>query len=97
MTLETILRSLLKRVNLKETHRFFARNEDCDRLQEYFFVDTYLRIAYRRFRIISERVQADSRVLEMPEIRYSKRFEHLRVRVILRVHVRTCEYEMYKV
>jgi len=47
----------------------------------------------RRFRIIFERVRPDSRVLEMPEIRYSKRFGYLRVRVILRrMHVRTHEY-----
>jgi len=34
--LETISLFLSKRVNPKETHRFFARNEDCDRLQEHF-------------------------------------------------------------
>lgn len=46
-----------------------------------------------RFRIILKRVRPDSRVLEMPEIRYSKRSRYLRVRVILcRVLVRTYEY-----
>lgn len=43
--LETISLALLKRVNPKETHGFFACNEDCDRLQGYLLVDTYLRLA----------------------------------------------------
>lgn len=43
--LETISLSLLKRVNPKEIHRFFACNDDYDRLQGYFLVDTYLRVA----------------------------------------------------
>lgn len=43
------------------------------------------RLARQRFRIILRSVQPNSRVLEMPEIRHSKRFEYLRVssRVIL--------------
>lgn len=40
MLLETISLPLSKRVNPKETHRFFARNEDYDRLQEHFFADS---------------------------------------------------------
>lgn len=37
------------------------------------------RLPRQRFRIILRSVQPNSRVLEMPEIRYSKRFEYLRV------------------
>lgn len=52
-------------------------------------------LARRRFRIILRSVQPNSRVLEMPEIRYSKRFEYLRVsrRVILPPSLR--KYSVY--
>jgi len=51
----------------------------------------WIHAAGRRSRIILGRVRADSRVLEIPEIRYSKRFEYFRVRTPSFVQrARTC-------
>lgn len=62
----------------------FLLHEDCDRLQGFSFTDFRSRYIPRlRFRIILKRVRVDSRVLQMPKIRYSKRFDYLRVRAIL--------------